>query len=386
VIQPELNRGNRPNMALPGTTSGMSQPYNRVFNFSAGPCTLPVEVLEEAKEDLLNYKGTGMSVMEMSHRSKAYEKIIGEAESDLRSLLQVPQNYKILFLQGGASTQFATIPMSYLPEGKTADYIVTGAWGKKAVESAKIYGKANVIFDANADNYNQVPDLSALSYTRDSAYMHFTTNETIQGVQFKSDPMLNGTVICDMSSDILSRPVEVGKYALIYAGAQKNMGPAGATVVIIRDDLLASGPDGLAPMFDYRVHAENGSMYNTPACWSIYVCGLVYKHLLKTGGLQASQSRNNEKAKVIYEAVDSSGGFFKGHAKPDCRSTMNVTFTLPSDDLTNAFVKEAEADGLDGLKGHRSVGGVRASIYNAFPLEGCRVLVEAMKAFAAKNG
>jgi len=364
----------------------MSQPYNRVFNFSAGPCTLPVEVLEETRDDLMNYKGTGMSVMEMSHRSKAYEAIIAEAESDLRSLMAVPDNYKILFLQGGASTQFATIPMSYLPAGKQADYVVTGAWGKKAVESAKIYGSANVVFDAKADNYNIVPNLAALNYTPDSAYVHFTTNETIQGVQFKSDPTLPGTLICDMSSDILSRPVDVSKYAMIYAGAQKNMGPAGATVVIIRDDLLARGPEGLAPMFDYKVHAENGSMYNTPACWSIYVCGLVYKYMLRNGGLTAMQGRCQAKADVLYNAIDNSGGFFKGHAKADCRSTMNVTFTLPDEELTKIFVKETEAAGLDGLKGHRSVGGCRASIYNAFPMERCEALAAAMRDFSAKHG
>lgn len=364
----------------------MSQPYNRVFNFSAGPCTLPVEVLEEAREDLLNYKGTGMSVMEMSHRSKAYEKIIAEAEADLRSLLGIRDNYKVLFLQGGASTQFATIPMSFLANGKTADYIITGAWGKKALESAKIYGATNVIFDAKESNYNQVPDLASLAYTPDAAFVHFTTNETIQGVQFKSDPTLTAPVVCDMSSDILSRPVDVNKYAVIYAGAQKNMGPAGVTVVIMREDFLDEAKFGLAPMFDYKVHAENGSMYNTPACWSIYVCGLVYKHMLKNGGLAQSKANCDAKAQVIYDAVDNSGGFFKGHATGNGRSTMNVTFTLPSDDLTNQFVKETEAAGMDGLKGHRSVGGCRASIYNAFPLEGCQALAAAMKEFAAKNG
>lgn len=364
----------------------MSQPYNRVFNFSAGPCTLPVSVLEEAREDLLNYKGTGMSVMEMSHRSKAYEKIIGEAEQDLRTLLNVPAEYKILFLQGGASTQFATLPMSYLEQGKTADYVITGAWGKKALESAKVYGSTNVVFDAKTENYNYVPDLATLDYSSDPAFIHFTTNETIQGVQFKSDPSMQAPVFCDMSSDILSRPVDVSKYRVIYAGAQKNMGPAGVTVVINHEEQIAEGKPGLAPMFDYRVHVENGSMYNTPACWSIYVCGLVYKYLLQNGGLEAQQKRCEAKAKVLYDAIDNSGGFFKGHAKQDCRSTMNVTFTLPSDELTNQFVKETEAAGLDGLKGHRSVGGCRASIYNAFPIEGCEALAQAMRAFAAKNG
>jgi len=364
----------------------MSQPYNRVFNFSAGPCTLPVEVLEEARDDLLNYKGTGMSVMEMSHRSKAYEQIIAEAEQDLRTLMNVPAEYKILFLQGGASTQFATLPMSYLEQGHTADYVVTGAWGKKALESAKVYGATNLVFDAKESNYNHVPDLTSLPYSDDPAYIHFTTNETIQGVQFKSDPALKARVFCDMSSDILSRPVDVSRYRVIYAGAQKNMGPAGATVVINHEEQIADGKPGLAPMFDYRVHAENGSMYNTPACWSIYVCGLVYKYLLRNGGLEGQQKRCEAKAKVLYDAIDNSGGFFKGHATPDCRSTMNVTFTLPSEELTNQFVKEAEANGLDGLKGHRSVGGCRASIYNAFPIEGCEALAAAMKDFATRNG
>lgn len=364
----------------------MDQPYNRVFNFSAGPCTLPVPVLEEARDDLLNYKGTGMSVMEMSHRSKAYEQIIGEAEQDLRTLLGVPKEFNILFLQGGASTQFATLPMSYLEQGHRADYVITGAWGKKALESAKVYGATNVVFDARESNYNHVPDLESLEYTDGAAYVHFTTNETIQGVQFKADPSLNAPVFCDMSSDILSRPVDFSKYRIIYAGAQKNMGPAGVTVVINHEEQIAEGKPGLAPMFDYRVHAENGSMYNTPACWSIYVCGLVYKYLIKNGGLEAQQKRCEAKAKVLYDAIDNSGGFYKGHATPDCRSTMNVTFTLPSEELTNQFVKETESNGLDGLKGHRSVGGCRASIYNAFPIEGCEALAAAMKDFAARNG
>jgi phosphoserine aminotransferase len=364
----------------------MSQPYNRVFNFSAGPCTLPVEVLESAKEDLLNYQGTGMSVMEMSHRSKPFEKILAETEADLRSLLAIPDNYKVLFLQGGASLQFSMIPLSYLTDGKTADYIVTGAWGEKAVEAARLFGTANLAYDGKADNYSSAPDFGALPLTEGAAYVHFTSNETIHGVEFFSDPVITQPLVCDMSSDILSRPVEVANYSLIYAGAQKNMGPAGATVVIVKDDFLAAGPAKTHPILDYKLHAKNSSMYNTPPCWTIYMCGLAYKHLLKTGGLAESQKRNTEKANTIYQAIDTSGGFYKGHAHETSRSIMNVTFTLPSEELTSAFVKQAEAIQLDGLKGHRSVGGIRASIYNAFPLEGCQVLAEFMSEFAAKNG
>jgi len=365
-------------------STAIAQPYGRIFNFSAGPCTLPVPVLEQVRDDLLNYKGSGMSVMEMSHRGKVYEGIIAQAAEDLRKLLNVPANYKILFLQGGASSQFTMIPMNYLKG--SADYIITGTWGKKAIEAAAIIGTANKIYDAKAENYNHAPKLSSLNYTSGADYVHFTSNETIQGVDFFEDPSGEGTWICDASSNILSRPMDVSKYAMLYAGAQKNMGPAGATVVIIREDLLASGPEKQHPMMDYKVHAENDSMYNTPPCFSIYVCGLVYQHLLANGGLEAMAKTNEKKAGLIYAAVDESGGFYGGHAKPENRSWMNVTFTLPSDELTNQFVKEAAAAGMDGLKGHRSVGGCRASIYNAFPMEGCQALAEFMGEFARKNG
>jgi len=364
----------------------MSQPYDRVFNFSAGPCTLPVEVLEEAKADLLNYKSTGMSVMEMSHRSKPFEKILAETEADLRSLLNIPENYKVLFLQGGASLQFSMIPLNYLGAGQSADYIVTGAWGEKALEAANLVGTTNVVYDGKASNFNEAPSFDSFKLNPDAAYVHFTSNETIHGVEFLTDPSTTAPLICDMSSDILSRPVAISNYALIYAGAQKNMGPAGATVVIVRDDLLAKGPAKMHPILDYKLHAKNTSMYNTPPCWTIYMCGLVYKHLLNTGGVIASQERNTANANTIYKAIDASNGFYKGHAVGGSRSIMNVTFTLPSDELTSTFVKEAETHQLDGLKGHRSVGGIRASIYNAFPIEGCQVLAGFMTEFAAKNG
>lgn len=368
------------------STATITQPYDRVFNFSAGPCTLPVPVLEQVRDDLLNYKGSGMSVMEMSHRGKVFDGIYQEAVQDFRALLGVPENYKVLFLQGGASMQFTMIPMCFFPAGGNADYVITGTWGKKALEAANLIGSANKIFDAKESNYNHAPSFSELKRTSGAAYLHFTSNETIQGVDFLADPSLDGRVICDASSNILSRPMDVSKYALLYAGAQKNMGPAGATVVVIREDLLAEVPEKMHPMMDYRLQAENDSMYNTPPCFSIYVCGLVYKHLLANGGLPAMAQLNERKAGHIYSAIDKSGGFFKGHAVPANRSWMNVTFTLPSDELTDAFIKEAKALKMDGLKGHRSVGGCRASIYNAFPEEGCQALAEFMAEFARKNG
>ncbi|MDR3689420.1 MAG: phosphoserine transaminase [Fimbriimonas sp.] len=363
----------------------MNQPYDRVYNFSAGPCTLPVEVLEEAREDLLNYKGMGMSVMEMSHRSKPFEAILAQAEADLKKLLKVPDNYKILFLQGGATMQFSMIPLCFLGEGKSADYMVTGAWGEKAFEAAALVGNANLAYSGKAANYNDIPKFDSIKLNSDAAYVHFTSNETIHGVQFHEDPTVAAPLICDMSSDIISRPVDVSKYALIYAGAQKNMGPAGVTVVIIRDDLLERIPAKMHPILDYKLHAKNTSMYNTPPCWSIYMCGLVYKYILHHGGVAGAHERNLWKSKVIYQTIDGTHGFFKGHAEHHARSTMNVTFTLPNDELTTEFVKEAEALKLDGLKGHRSVGGIRASIYNAFPLEGCQALAKFMWEFATKH-
>ncbi|MHB8635858.1 MAG: 3-phosphoserine/phosphohydroxythreonine transaminase [Fimbriimonadaceae bacterium] len=359
----------------------MSQPYDRVFNFSAGPCTLPVEVLEEVRGDLLNYKGTGMSVMEMSHRSKPYEAIIAAAEADFRQLLGIPENYKVLFLGGGASLQFSMVPICFL-RGGHADYVLTGSWGVKAAEAARLEGCVNVPFDGKQENYRVAPNFFELPFDPKATYVHFTSNETIQGVEFAADPSTKAPLICDMSSDILSRPVDIANYALIYAGAQKNMGPAGVAVVVIRDDMLEKTPANMHPMLDYRLQAANGSMYNTPPCFNIYVCGLVYRYLLNNGGLKAARERARAKAKLLYDAIDGSGGFFTGHAEPNSRSLMNLTFTLPTDELTKAFIKHAEERKLDGLKGHRSVGGVRASIYNAFPEEGCRLLASTMAEFA----
>ncbi len=362
----------------------MAQPYDRCFNFSAGPCTLPVEVLEEVREDLLNYKGAGMGVMEMSHRDKAYMAIHAEAQTSLRALMGIPDNYKVLFVQGGATLQNTMVPMNLLGDG-TADYVVTGAWGKKSHKMGSLVGKVNKVYDGAENNYSEQPDFSALAYTPGAAYVHVTTNETIHGTEFFADPSLDAPVVCDMSSDILSRPVDVSKYALIYAGAQKNMGPAGLTVVIIREDMLARTPANMHPMMDYRLTAENDSMLNTPPCWSIYVAGLVYKWMLKNGGLTWINGVNKAKAAAIYGTIDGSGGFYSGHAKSDCRSIMNITFRLPTDELTDLFVKESKAARFDGLKGHRDVGGCRASIYNAFPLEGCVALAEFMGEFASRN-
>jgi phosphoserine aminotransferase len=362
----------------------MSQAYDRVFNFSAGPCTLPVEVLEEARDEIMNYRGTGMSVMEMSHRSKAFEDIIHEAEMDLKRLLKVPDDYRVLFQQGGASMHASIIAMQYLSQGSKPQYITTGTWGQKSMQYAQLVGEIEEVFTDKANNFRCAPDLDSLQINPDAAYAYFTSNETIQGVQFQSDPTKKATWVCDMSSDILARDIDVSKYAIIYAGAQKNQGPAGVVTVIIRDDMLGRVPEKLAPMFDYRVQADNDSLYNTPPCWSIYMCGLVYKWVERQGGVGEMNRRNREKAGLIYKAIDESGGFYKGHAARDVRSIMNVSFILPDEDLTKRFVKESEAAKLDGLKGHRSVGGIRASIYNAFPKEGCEVLAQFMRDFASR--
>lgn len=364
----------------------MSQLYDRVFNFSAGPCTLPVEVLEEARDGLMNWNGTGMSVLELSHRGPHFETILADTEAVFRRVFGVPDNYKVLFLQGGASMQNSMIPMNLRGKDETADYVVTGAWGKKSYQDAKYGGATHLAYDGKPDNYSSVPDLYSLTYSESPSYLHWVSNETIQGVEFQSDYELPILSVCDMSSNILSRPCDVTKYGMIYAGAQKNMGPAGVTVVIIRDDLLEGMNQGLPPMLDYRTQVENGSMYNTPPCWGIYMCGLNYQWVERQGGLVPMHARNKAKAQILYDAIDGSGGYYRGHAALDCRSLMNVTFNLPSDDLAEQFVVEAEASKLDGLRGHRSVGGIRASIYNAFPVEGCEAMAEFMKAFAARNG
>jgi phosphoserine aminotransferase len=359
----------------------------RIFNFSAGPAVLPLEVLELAQSEMLSLGGIGMSVMEVSHRSKNFEPILNDAIEGIRELLNIPENYKILFLQGGASLQFSMIPLNFLKENETADYVVTGAWGKKAVKEAKRCGNANVFFSAAETNFKSVPTQDELAFSENARYVHYTSNETIEGVEFKYELDGGGLpVICDASSNILSKPLDIEKYALIYAGAQKNIGPSGVTLVIIRDDLLEQVPENQHSMLDYRLIAGNNSMLNTPNTWGIYIINLVCKHLKKLGGLGEMEKRNEEKAKILYDAIDASDGFYRGHAEKSARSLMNVTFRLPSEELEKQFAAQATAQKLDGLKGHRSVGGIRASIYNAFPREGIEKLVEFMQDFAQKNG
>ena len=358
----------------------------RIYNFSAGPAIMPLPVLEEAQRDLVALPGVGMSVMEISHRSKPFDAIIQNAESGIRELLKVPKDYHVLFLQGGASLQFAMAPMNFLPLDGSADYIVTGSWGKKAVKEAQKFGHVDLPTDLADGGFTRVPAQNELDLNAGAAYVHMTSNETIQGVQWQAEPEVGAVpLFCDASSDILSRPIPVEKYALLYAGAQKNMGPSGVTLVIIREDLLPRAREGVATMLDYRTHATNKSLYNTPNTWGIYIIDLVCKWLKDKGGLEAMQRENEAKAKLIYDAVDATD-FYRGHADPDSRSMMNVTFRLPSEDLEKKFTSEATAAKLDGLKGHRSVGGIRASIYNAFPHEGCVALVEFMKEFERKNG
>lgn len=359
----------------------------RIYNFSAGPAVLPLEVLERAQSELLSLNGGGMSVMEISHRSRAFEAILESARQGIGELLNVPENYQILFLQGGASLQFSMIPINFLPKEKSADYVVTGAWGKKAVKEAKRCGNVNVVFNSEEAGFKTVPRQEEIRFDEAAQYVHYTSNETIEGVEFKYDLEAgNVPVVCDASSNILSKPIDVSRYALIYAGAQKNIGPSGVTLVIIRDDLIAKVPDRQHALLDYRAIAENSSMLNTPNTWGIYIINLVCQWLKGKGGLPAMQQLNQEKAKILYDALDSSDGYYRGHAEREARSMMNVTFRLPSEELEKQFCAEATALGLDGLKGHRSVGGIRASIYNAFPKEGVERLAEFMKDFAQKNG
>lgn len=357
----------------------------RVFNFSAGPAVLPEEVLKEAAAEMLDYNGTGMSVMEMSHRSKAFEQIITEAEKDLRDLLNIPDNYKVLFLQGGASQQFAMVPMN-LMKNKVADHIKTGQWAKKAIAEGKIFGKVNVLASSEDKTFTYIPDLKNIKISDDADYVYICHNNTIYGTKFNELPETGDKpLVADMSSDFLSEPVDVTKYGLIFAGAQKNVGPAGVVIVIIREDLITDDVlPGTPTMLKYKTHADNKSLYNTPPAYGIYICGKVFKWVKKLGGLAEMKKRNEEKAAILYDYLDSSK-LFKGTVVKKDRSLMNVPFVTGSEELDAKFVKEAKAAGMENLKGHRTVGGMRASIYNAMPIEGVKTLVEFMKKFEAEN-
>ena len=358
---------------------------SRVYNFSAGPAVLPEEVLREAAEEMLDYQGTGMSVMEMSHRSKAYKDIIEEAEADLRDLMGIPDDYEVLFLQGGASQQFAMIPMN-LMKNKTADYIVTGQWAKKASEEAKKYGRVNIIASSADKTFSYIPDCSDLPVSEDADYVYICENNTIYGTKYKELPNTKGKIlVADVSSCFLSEPVDVTKYGVIYGGVQKNIGPAGTVIVIIRRDLITEDVlPGTPTMLKYKTHADAGSLYNTPPAYGIYICGKVFKWLKKQGGLAAMKERNEKKAKILYDYLDQSR-MFRGTVEVKDRSLMNVPFVAVDEELDAKFVKEAKAAGFENLKGHRTVGGMRASIYNAMPVEGVEALVAFMKKFEEEN-
>ena len=354
---------------------------DRIFNFSAGPATLPLEVLETARDELTNWHGSGMSVMEMSHRGKEYMSIHAEAEADLRTLLGIPANYKVLFLQGGATAQFAMVPMNLLRGKAAADYLNTGEWSKKAIKEAKKFGQVNIVASSEDKNFSYAPAFSTWTLDPNAAYVHITSNETIGGVEIFDTPDTgNVPLVADMSSNILSRPIDVSKYGLIYAGAQKNIGPAGVTVVIVREDLLGQTVPGTPTVFDYKVQAEAESMYNTPPTYGIYIAGLVFKHLLAKGGLVAMEAQNRAKAKLIYDLLDASS-LYQSPVALENRSLMNIPFTLKDAALDEDFLKQAKAAGLVQLKGHKSVGGMRASIYNAMPVEGVPALGAFMQDF-----
>jgi phosphoserine aminotransferase len=358
---------------------------SRVFNFSAGPAALPAEVLEQLRDEMLDWHGQGMSVMEMSHRGKAFVGIAGQAEADLRELLAIPSGYKVLFLQGGATAQFAAIPLNLTRPDSVADYVNTGAWSKKAIAEAKRYCKVNVAADAGG-KYSSVPPLGAWTLTPGAAYVHYTPNETIGGVEFPFVPETGeAPLVADMSSTILSRPVDVGRFGVIYAGAQKNIGPAGLVVVIVREDLLGRARADVPTVFDWTAMAADGSMLNTPATYSWYVAGAVFQWIKRQGGLAAMERLNRAKAEALYAAIDGSG-FYRNPVVPECRSWMNVPFTLPSADLDKPFLEGAKAAGLVALAGHRSVGGMRASLYNAMPMAGVEALVEYMREFQGRHG
>ena len=360
---------------------------DRIYNFSAGPGVLPDEVIHQAQADLWNIDNSGMGIMEHSHRAKVYDRIIAEAIADCRAVGNISDDYAVLFMTGGASSQNHLIPANLLPEGGTADYINTGHWATKTIKECQYYGNAHVAFDGKASDFTFIPTRDEIHYSENPAYVHYTSNNTIMGTQFRQAPEVPSGVplVCDMCSDIYSEPIDVSKFGLIYAGAQKNLGPAGTTLVIVRKDLLEAAPRPLPTMMSYKVFAEKESRPNTPPVFPIYVVGLVFKWILAQGGLEPIAQRNSAKARIIYDAIDASD-FYTGHAREDSRSLMNIAFRSPSPDLDKKFLAEALAEGMDNLKGHRSIGGMRASVYNAFPAQGCEVLAQFMREFERKNG
>jgi phosphoserine aminotransferase len=359
---------------------------SQVYNFNAGPAALPPPVLEQAQAELRDYQGRGLSIMEMSHRSKEYEAINSRAEATFKKLIGVGDGYRFLFVQGGASSQFALVPMNFLPAGGVADYLVTGTWGEKAVEDAKLLGQVNVAATTKSSNYARVPTSSEITLSPKSAYVHLTSNETIQGVEYAEFPDVGDRpLVADMSSDILSKPIDASKFSLIYAGAQKNLGPAGVTVILVREAWLETSNKALPAMLRYATHAKNNSLYNTPPTFGVYLLDLVLQWVEGLGGLPSMLERNATKSALLYDTIDQSGGFYKGHAEAGSRSSMNVTFRLPSEGLEKQFLDEAKTAGMVGLAGHRSVGGIRASIYNAVDVEACQALASLMKDFASKN-
>ncbi|RJP27508.1 MAG: 3-phosphoserine/phosphohydroxythreonine transaminase [Candidatus Omnitrophota bacterium] len=361
----------------------------RVYNFSPGPAVLPLSVLKEAQEHLISLPGVGMSILEISHRSKYFKEILDEVKTNLRTLLSIPEHYAILFLQGGATQQFSLVPMNFLRgSGKSSDYVVTGSWGKKAIKVAQAEGSVNAVWNGASENFKRIPQAAELKFDPNAAYAHFTSNETIQGVQFFEEPNVGDVpLICDASSDFLCRPIAMEKYGLLYAGAQKNAGPAGVTIVIIRNDLLERIPDGIHEIFNYRELVKNDSTLNTPPVFAVYVVMLVTRWLLNhIGGLAKMEEINRRKAQVLYDAIDQSGGFYKGHAAKEDRSLMNVTWTMTNPEIEQEFIANAQGRGLYELKGHRSVGGFRASIYNAMPIEGIELLRDYMIEFQKQHG
>lgn len=359
----------------------------RTYNFNAGPAALPLAVLERAQQELVEYKGIGMSIMEISHRSSEYEALNNETQELLKELFEIPTGYQILFLQGGATSQFAMIPMNFLKSGQVGSYVDTGAWAEKAWKEAKLLGgEVHIAASSEAENYMRIPDLNDIQIHPNSAYLHITSNETIGGTQYQDYPDTgNVPLIADMSSDILCRPVDISKFGMIYAGAQKNLGPSGVTVVIVREDMLQDLPKNIPTMFRYEIHSKNNSLYNTPPVYSVYMVNLVLKWIKEQGGLAVIEQINRDKAQLIYDAIDTSGGFYTGCAEVGSRSIMNLTFRLANEDLEKEFIKQSQVAGFVGLKGHRSVGGLRASAYNAVPVEACQALAQFMRDFQIKN-